>query len=83
MARRRRGIELFLVSGVLTRSRKTEKANELIEGDLSIALADQVDGPVILWKTKQEELSHLNVEVELCEIKRWADIQLSLVRRTE
>ena len=56
-------------SGVLTRSKKTE--NDLVEGTLIVALAEQVEGAVLQWKPDQERHSHLGVEAEVCELKRY------------
>ena len=58
-----------LSSGVLTRSKKTD--NDLVEGTLIVALAEQVEGAVLQWKPDQERHSHLGVEAEVCELKRY------------
>ena len=36
-----------------------------------MALAEQVEGAVVQWKPDEESHSHLGIEVEVCELKRY------------
>ena len=40
-----------------------------------MALADQVEGAVVQWKPDEEPYSHLSIEVEICELKRYRDFE--------
>ena len=68
-------IKLFPTAGVLTRSKKTEHV--LIGGTLIVALADQVEGAVVQWRPDEEPYSHLGIEVEICELKRYREKEFS------
>ena len=62
----------FSPSGVLTRSKKTEHA--LVGGSLIVALAEQVEDAVVQWRPDEELYSHLGIEVEVCELKRYEEL---------
>ena len=42
-----------------------------------VALADQVEGAVVQWRPDEEPYSHLGIEVEICELKRYREKEFS------